>query len=107
MTANKSKTMAVAMKFLAGDTAWAPRCSAGRTAGSAGPRRRNAQLRWAMRWQDPRAVGDKNPSPCPLPQGARDYGAACRPRRPDAIVRRVAAETTTKALLIAVYADPS
>src|SRR5437016_14598974 len=37
----------------AGDTAWAPRCSAGRTAGSAGPRRRNAQLRWAMRGQDP------------------------------------------------------
>src|SRR5437867_5951932 len=56
----------------AGDTAWVPRCSAGRTAGSAGPRRRNAQLRWAMRWQDPRAVGDKNPSPCPLPQGARE-----------------------------------
>src|SRR5437016_11491841 len=53
MTANKSKTMAVAMKFLAGDTAWAPRCSAGRTAESAGPRRRNAQLRWAMRGQDP------------------------------------------------------
>src|SRR5438128_3387739 len=53
MTANKSKTMAVAMKFLAGDTAWAPRCSAGRTAGSAGPRRRNAQLRWAMRGLDP------------------------------------------------------
>src|SRR5207253_7535911 len=39
---------------LAGDTAWAPRSSAGRTAGSAGPRRRNAQLRWAMRGQDPR-----------------------------------------------------
>src|SRR5207247_2050622 len=38
----------------AGDTAWVPRCSAGRTAGSAGPRRRNAQLRWAMRGQDPR-----------------------------------------------------
>src|SRR5256886_11758532 len=37
----------------AGDTAWAPRCSAGRTAGSAGLRRRNAQLRWAMRGQDP------------------------------------------------------
>jgi len=37
----------------AGDTAWVPRCSAGRTAGSAGPRRRNAQLRWAMRGQDP------------------------------------------------------
>src|SRR2546425_6955301 len=32
-----------------GDTAWAPRSSAGRTAGSAGPRRRNAQLRWAVR----------------------------------------------------------
>src|SRR2546428_10683806 len=38
---------------MAGDTAWAPRCSVGRTAGSAGPRRRNAQLRWAMRGQDP------------------------------------------------------
>src|SRR3989449_6996071 len=37
----------------AGDTTWAPRCSAGRTAESAGPRRRNAQLRWAMRGQDP------------------------------------------------------
>src|SRR2546428_8148226 len=37
----------------AGDTAWVPRCSAGRTAGSAGLRRRNAQLRWAMRGQDP------------------------------------------------------
>src|SRR2546425_5487970 len=37
----------------AGDTAWAPRCSTGCTAGSAGPRRRNAQLRWAMRRQDP------------------------------------------------------
>src|SRR5437867_7959766 len=37
----------------AGDIAWAPRCSAGRTAGSAGPRRRNAPLRWAMRGQDP------------------------------------------------------
>src|SRR3989440_5663152 len=37
----------------AGDTAWAPRCSEGRTAGSAGLRRRNAQLRWAMRGQDP------------------------------------------------------
>src|SRR2546422_9494550 len=37
----------------AGDTAWAPRSSAGRTAGSAGPRRRNAQLRWAVRGQDP------------------------------------------------------
>src|SRR3989475_7698699 len=37
----------------AGDTASAPRCSAGRTAESAGPRRRNAQLRWAMRGQDP------------------------------------------------------
>src|SRR5207249_11427343 len=38
----------------AGDTAWVPRCSVGRTAGSAGPRRRNAQLLWAMRGQDPR-----------------------------------------------------
>src|SRR2546428_466994 len=37
----------------AGDTAWAPGCSAGRTAGSAGLRRRNAQLRRAMQWQDP------------------------------------------------------
>src|SRR5437660_7215337 len=47
----------------AGDTAWVPGLpvapgmqrvpSAGRTAGSAGPRRRNAQLRWAMRGQDP------------------------------------------------------
>src|SRR5438445_9607924 len=40
-------------RMRAGDTAWAPRCSAGRTAGSAGLRRRNAQLRWAMRGQDP------------------------------------------------------
>src|SRR2546422_4281750 len=57
----------------AGDTAWAPRCSAGRTAGSAGPRRRNAQLRWAMRGQDPLKEqrvpgsagppGDRNPGP--------------------------------------------
>src|SRR6266480_3261157 len=48
---------------LAGDTAWASGLpvapgmqrvhSAGRTAESAGPRRRNAQLRWAMRGQDP------------------------------------------------------
>src|SRR5207249_5223733 len=37
----------------AGDTAWVPRCSAGRTAGSAGLRRRNAQLRWVMRGEDP------------------------------------------------------
>src|SRR5207302_10710694 len=37
----------------AGDTAWALRCSAGRIAGSAGLRRRSAQLRWAMRGQDP------------------------------------------------------
>src|SRR2546425_6465204 len=57
----------------AGDTAWAPRCSAGRTAGSAGPRRRNAQLRWAMRGQDPLKeqrvpgsaglLGDRTPEP--------------------------------------------
>src|SRR5437016_2770447 len=46
-------------RMRAGDTAWAPRCSAGRTAGSAGLRRRNAQLRWAMRGQDPRAPGAK------------------------------------------------
>src|SRR6266508_1146855 len=43
---------------MAGDTAWAPGCSAGRTAGSAGPRRRNAQLRWAMRGQDPPSRGE-------------------------------------------------
>src|SRR3989442_3372756 len=57
----------------AGDTAWVPRCSAGRTAGSAGPRRRNAQLRWAMRGQDPLKeqrvpgsaglLGDRTPEP--------------------------------------------
>src|SRR5207245_10944805 len=37
----------------AGDTAWAPGCSAGGTAESAGLGRRNAQLRRAMQWQDP------------------------------------------------------
>src|SRR5437867_6230244 len=57
----------------AGDIAWAPRCSAGRTAGSAGPRRRNAPLRWAMRGQDPLKeqrvpgsaglLGDRTPAP--------------------------------------------
>src|SRR5436309_11380682 len=45
-------------RLRAGDTAWAPRCSAGRTAGSAGPRRRNAQLHWAMRGQDPLLLSD-------------------------------------------------
>src|SRR2546429_9555647 len=51
---------------------------------SAGPRRRNAQLRWAMRGQDPLS--------------------SLSPFR-HAIVRRVAAETTTKALLIALVGD--
>jgi hypothetical protein len=38
--------------YSAGDTAWAPKRSEGRTAESAGLQRRNAQLRWAMRGQD-------------------------------------------------------
>src|SRR5213593_263624 len=50
----------------AGDTAWAPRSSAGRTAGSAGPRRRNAQLRWAMRGQDPPDTGSMKYALIPL-----------------------------------------
>src|SRR2546425_10583808 len=51
---------------MAGDTAWAPRCGAGRTAGSAGPRRRNTQLRWAMRGQDPPDTGSMKYALIPL-----------------------------------------
>ena len=56
----------MSLTLKAGDAAWAPRYSVGRTAGSAGLRRRNAQLYWAMRWQDPRAAGDKTRLQRPL-----------------------------------------
>src|SRR6266545_113537 len=42
---------------VAGDTAWAPSSRVGRTAESAGLRRRNAQRIWATRGQDPRDQG--------------------------------------------------
>jgi len=55
-------TAARIAKDLAGGAERAPRPSAARTAGSAGLRRRNAQLGWAARRQDPHPASGRDES---------------------------------------------